>query len=397
MSASVWRRHSRIVIATVLLCVIAVACVTVVVVRSRSGGETGRGGAISVAADDCGKGWSNPRPGAQVLQVGNSGNVTVAADLIETSTGAVYGEVDGLGPGTTRPLDVNLGNGQYAFRCMPEDGASVLGSKVRIAGARGPGGPAVVPVTQNDLLAPLRAYQSYVGAGLGELAGQVAALQDALGAGDLDRARAAWLPGHLTYERLGAAYGAFGAADKAINGRADGLAGGTADPGFTGFHRLEFGLWHGQPAAQLAPIADRLGADVGQLRSIWPAAQIDPLDLGLRAHEIMEGALQFELTGAADYGSGTGLATIGANLEGTDEVLSLLRPLLQPRYQGLGAVDAWMGRTSALLATYHRPDGAPSSLSSLDAAQRRRLSGTIGGLVERLAPVAAICEPRRIQ
>jgi iron uptake system component EfeO len=323
--------------------------------------------------------------------------VAVAADLVQTSTGAVYGEVDGLGPGTSRPLAVNLGNGQYAFRCMPEDGAAVIGPSFRVTGARGPGGPAVVPVTQNDLLAPLRTYQAYVGAGLGELAGQVAALRDALGAGDLEGARAAWLPAHLTYERLGAAYGAFGAADKAINGRADGLTGGTADPGFTGFHRLEYGLWHGQAAEQLVPVADRLVADVTQLRSTWPAAQVDPLDLGLRAHEIMENALQFELSGAADYGSGSGLATIGANLDGTAEVLSVLRPLLQPRYPGLGAVDAWMGRTSSLLATYRHPDGAASPLATLDAGQRRRLGGTIGGLVERLAPVAAICEPRRIQ
>ncbi len=71
------------------------------------------------------------------------------------------------------------------------------------------------------------------------------------------------------------------------------------------------------------------------LRATWSRQQIQVIDLGLRTHEILENALQFQLTGHDDYGSGTTLATTLANVDGTRELLSLLRPSLTGRYAGL--------------------------------------------------------------
>ena len=54
--------------------------------------------------------------------------------------------------------------------------------------------------------------------------------------------------------------------------------------------------------------------------------EVDLLDVGLRTHEILENALQFQLTGHDDYGSGTTLATTAANITGTRELLTILHP-----------------------------------------------------------------------
>ena len=116
------------------------------------------------------------------------------------------------------------------------------------------------------------------------------------------------------------------------------------DPGWTGFHRLEYGLWHGQSAGQLTGVANKLVADIRGLRASWPDQEIDLIDMGLRTHEILENALQFQLSGHDDYGSGTTLATTGANIDGTRELLTILHPLLAPRYAGLPAVDSWLDR-----------------------------------------------------
>ena len=116
------------------------------------------------------------------------------------------------------------------------------------------------------------------------------------------------------------------------------------DPDFTGFYRLEYGLWHGQSARQLTGAANKLVADVRALRASGPTMEIDLLDMGLRTHEILENALQFQLTGHDDYGSGTTLATTAANITGTRELLTILRPLLVPRYPGLPAVYSWLDR-----------------------------------------------------
>ena len=90
--------------------------------------------------------------------------------------------------------------------------------------------------------------------------------------GNLSAARTAWLTAHLSWERLGSAYGMFGAYDDEIDGLPFGLAGGVNDPGFTGFYRLEYGLWHGQSAAELTAAANQLYVEVRALRTAWPGA-----------------------------------------------------------------------------------------------------------------------------
>ncbi|WP_231607719.1 EfeM/EfeO family lipoprotein [Streptacidiphilus albus] len=344
---------------------------------------------VHISADDCGAGWTSPHTGLQVFDFSNDGALPVDAYIETRPAGAVLGEVESLGVATTRPVVVRLAAGSYAFQCLPEDGDAVLGPTVRVVGSGG-GSPAVVPVTQQDLIPPTIAYQKWVAAQLPTLVADVGTLQAAVDRGDLGGARAAWLPAHLDYERLGAAYGTFGDLDGSINGTTQGLVDGLTDPGFTGFHRLEYGLWNGQSAAVLKPVAARLAADVASLQSQWRTAQMDPLMLGLRAHEIVENAIQFELTGRTDYGSHSNLATVRANLQGTAEALSLLRPVLVGRMPSLPQIDAEMTAAGTELASL-----GEVPLASLTITQREQLNAVFGELVEDLAPVAAVCDVRR--
>nr|WP_202447743.1 EfeM/EfeO family lipoprotein [Streptomyces sp. SID5468] len=349
--------------------------------------------AIRVTAGSCGTGWSRPHPGQQVFDVRNDSAGPAEVDLYDPATGAVLGEVEGLAPGTTRPLQVTLGSGAFAFKCLPDDGDAVIGPTVRVPG-HAVSGPAAVPVTQHDLIPPAIAYQKWIGARLGDLADAVATLRSDVDRGDLDAARTAWLPAHLVYERLGAAYGTFGDADKAINGTTAGLPKGADDPGFTGFHRLEQGLWHGESADRLRPVADRLATDVDTLRDGWSQARLDPAQLGLRAHEILENTERFEITGRTDYGSGSNLATARANLDGTRTVLGYLRPLLTTRYPALPRLDALLDRLQHTLDS-HLTGGRPTPVDDLTTAQRERLHADLGQAVERLADIAALFDVRR--
>jgi iron uptake system component EfeO len=329
---------------------------------------------VAVSTTSCGQGWTAARTGQQTITLHNTGRLTAEVQLVEVGNGKVYGEVDGLGPNTSAPMTVQLGAGDYAFRCLLEDVDAITGPTVAVRGDA-PGGPAAVPVTQNDLLPVVKRYESDVTAGIGELVARTDRLRAAVAAGDLDTAREDWLPAHLAFARLGAAYGAFGEATDAIDG---------------GFHRLERGLWIGAPASALRPVADQLITDVRGLQAEFAAAQVDPNDLGLRAHEIMEDALQLELTGETDQGSGTSLDTALADLDGTAEVLAVLDPVLQPRYPDLPSVTQWSDRVRALLTAHL---GTPPG--HLDTATREQLDGAVGELLERLAPIATICEVRR--
>jgi iron uptake system component EfeO len=362
-------------------------------------GSSTPAGEISISTGGCGGSWQLATPGWHTFQIHNSASDGAEVELINPANGAVYDDIEQLGAGTTDPMRVDVGSGSYAFRCLIEDTDAITGPTEKVPGHT-PGAAAILPVTDNDLYTPANEYHKYVTAGLVTLVSQVIALnsaiQGAIKSGNLAAARSAWLPAHLTYERLGAAYDSFGDFDGEIDGRADGLVGGVSSPDWTGFYRLEYGLWHGQSASTLAKPSGQLVHDVRALQASWPSTEIDLLDIGLRTHEILENALQFQISGHDDYGSGTTLATTEANITGTRELLTVLHPLLAPRYTGLPAVSTWLDRLQKLIDATHTSHGW-TAVGQLPTATRQDIDAAASQSLVELAPIAVITEPRRQQ
>jgi iron uptake system component EfeO len=328
----------------------------------------------------CGEGWTSTHAGVQRITVHNTDFRSGEVQLINPRTGAVYADVEPIGPSTFVPVRVSLSAGSYAWRCLMEDEPAITGATVHITGAAHGTTPGVVPVSQADLIPATRAYEKYVRGQIPRLITLTDTLRDDIVSGDLAKAKQDWLPAHLQYERLGAAYDAFGDLDGAINGLPSGLPGGVHDSKWTGFHRVEYGLWHGQSKTALKPYAEFLATDVRALRHQFATAELDPLQISIRAHEISENALQFELTGQTNFGSNSNLATVRANLEGTAEVLRILHGLLAPRFKALPQVQRAL-------------DGAEHDIDT--HADHERIDADVSELCEQLAPIASILEPRR--
>jgi iron uptake system component EfeO len=348
---------------------------------------------VEVSPSTCGTGWTHPHPGNQVFEMRNTSSSASEAYLIDAKSGAIFGEVEDLGPGVARQMRVTIGSGSYAFKCLPDDADAVTGPTVRVGGG-GKSGPSSVAVDQHDLIPVALEYQKWIGRRMDDLVDKTDALQSAVHSGDLGRARDAWLTAHLVYERMGAAYGTFGDADGAINGTTAGLPDGVHSKDFTGFHRVEYGLWHGESAADLHGPVDQLAHDVKDLRDSWSTQRMDPADLGLRAHEILENAVQFELTGRTDYGSHSNLATTRANLDGTRTVLGYLQPLLKSRDKQLPELNSWLDRTQHTLDSFHHGDSW-TPLDKLERGQRETVNADVNELVEQLAPIAVMFDVRR--
>jgi len=370
---------------------IAALTTTLALTACGGGGGGGTTGVLSFNNANCGPSWQLAGPGWHTFELRNDNTVGGEVDLIDPSSGAIYAEIAGFGPGTITPMTLDVGSGTYAFRCLFQDADPMTGPAVTVPGDA-KGAAAILPVTYNDLIPLAKQYQGYVGTGLATLARQVATEDGDVRSGDLAAARRDWLTAHLTYQTLGAAYDAFGNFDDEIDGRADAL--GVNNPNWTGFYRLEYGLWHGQSAAELKPVAGTLTTDVDKLLASWPSQEIPLIDIGLRAHEIMENALEFQLTGHDDYGSGTTLATAVANIAGTRELLAVLHPLLVSRYPGLSSAYSWLDRLQVLLEKQHLPNGQWVPVSALSGSARQSIDAAGGQAVEELAPIASITEPR---
>jgi iron uptake system component EfeO len=349
--------------------------------------------AISFNDGKCGTGWHLAKPGWHTFEITNEADYGAEVDLTDPANGAVYDELQNIGPNTTAPMSLNVGSGKYAFLCEVEDFDPVVGPTVTVSGHQA-GQPAILPITYNDLYPLAKQYASYTESGLRVLAGETTTLADAVRAGNLTAAKRDWLTAHLQYETLGAAYDAFGNYDTEIDGRADAV--GIGSPKWTGFYRLEYGLWHGQSVRELTSVADTLNTNVHQLLGWWPGQQIPLVDIGLRTHEILENALEFQLTGHDDYGSGTTLATTLANIQGTRYLLSLLHPLLVPRDPQLASIYTGLDLLQSLIEKERLPSGWWVPVSALPTLTREDIDAACGQVLQVLAPIASIAEPRNM-
>ncbi|MBO1737921.1 EfeM/EfeO family lipoprotein [Leifsonia sp. TF02-11] len=348
--------------------------------------------AVTAGLDDCGDGWGaggKAAGGTAAFDVGNTtvGGIEVYLQAVDTQK--VYLDLESIGAGAHAHARVTLGSGRYRFICLPADADPVRGPTVAVGPA--PKGsaltPGIVPVTRADLIPAAQAYGAWVASRLPALRQQAAAVAADAEEGDLAAARRDWLTAHTSYETLGAAYGAFGDIGDAI----DGLPG----HGLTGFHAVEAPLYTGAPASAVVGPAQTLVADIDALIAAFPSAQINPGDMGLRAHEIVEDALRDVLAGAADAGSGTELATIDANLSGAGQALAPLHAILASRYPDLSATQQSITTTQTLVESFRGADGTWTRLSALTTTQRERVDAALSETAELLAPVAAICDPRR--
>jgi iron uptake system component EfeO len=371
----------------------ATAALTAAVTACGSTAPPSASASTSISFNDatCGGAWHLSRPGWHTFKITNEAEYGAEIDLTDPANGAVYDELQNIGPGTTAPMSLDVGSGRYAFLCEVEDFDPVIGPTASVGGHK-TGARAILPITYNDLYPLAKEYAKYTEAGLQVLAGETTKLAADVRSGNLATAKRDWLTAHLQYETLGAAYDAFGNYDDEIDGRADAV--GVDSPKWTGFYRLEYGLWHGQSVHELTGVADILNTNVHQLLAWWPGQQIPLVDVGLRTHEILENALEFQLTGHDDYGSGTTLATTLANIAGTRYLLSLLHPLLVPRYPQLPQVYAELNLLQSLIEKERRPDGWWVPVSALPTLTRQDIDAACDQAVQDLSPIASIAEPR---
>jgi iron uptake system component EfeO len=323
--------------------------------------------------------------------VSNQGTGGAEIDLVNPANGAIYAELENTGPDTVNPITINFGSGRYALLCLFSDFNPLQGKTVTVAG-HAAGTQAVQPITYNDLIPLAKTYAADQETQIKVLASETATLDAAVRDGNLATARRDWLTAHLQYETLGDAYDAFGDFDNEIDGRADPT--GVNSPQWTGFFRLEYGLWHGQSLTSLVPVANTLNSYVDQLVTWWPTQQVPLADLGRRAHEVIENALEFQLTGHDDYGSGTTLASTDAAITGSRALLKLLQPLLAPRYPALPEVYSGLSQLQSLLQKERLPNGWWVPESALPAAARQAIDAACGQVLQELAPIASITEPR---
>ncbi len=242
--------------------------------------------------------------------------------------------------------------------------------------------------TDNEAVAAaLEEYRIYVVAQAEQTQEATKEFTDAVRAGDLATARAAYAPSRQGWERIEPIAGLIEDIDIAVDARVDDFS-GPDDPTWTGWHKLEYLLFDQGTTEGGAEVADQLDADLQTLVDTLPTLEIPPVAMAVGAQELIEEVSEGKITGEEDRYSGTDLWDFAANVEGSHAAFELLEPALEEADAELvEEIEAAFDEVEELLEPYRDGDGW-QPYSELSDDDRTEMSAALGELAEALSQVA---------
>ncbi|MFJ4193832.1 iron uptake system protein EfeO [Pseudomonas sp. NPDC089534] len=294
----------------------------------------------------------------------------------------VIEERENIAPGLSQVINANLAPGAYTITCgllsNPRGTLTVTPTAASEAAAKAK--PSMVA-----FVGPLSEFRVYVAMQSSALIKAVKALGQAIDSGDLAQAQALYLPARAAYQRLAPAAQRLGELDNAINARADYFEKREQDPGFTGFHRLEYGLFQQRKLDGLTPVVKRLLEDVTTLKLQLLAQSLPPEQLvEVVVRNLNTLADVRAASGEEERYSHSDLNGFAANVETARKVIDLLRPMLAksaadllPKIDGaLADVDAELNGLKA--------DGAYVRYDTVSGEKRKQLADKAKTLADTL-------------
>jgi iron uptake system component EfeO len=261
--------------------------------------------------------------GRTTFEIHNASNRTLEWEILDGVM--VVEERENITPGLRSTLTARLKPGHYQITCGLL--SNPRGSLVVTASAESEAERARPPV--KAFVGPLSEYRVYLVMQTSLLAKEVAALVDAIKSGDLEAARRQYLAARLPYRRLDMVTGRFSDLRNVIDPVADYLAGRESDPAFTGFHRIEYGLFSQNTLEGLAPVAEKLAADIATLNTRIRGLRLAPEDFGAGIERQARFLAEGQIGKGENRYAGNDLDEFAASLEGLEKAATLFMPLLE--------------------------------------------------------------------
>ncbi|GAY10929.1 iron uptake system protein EfeO [Pseudonocardia sp. N23] len=364
-----------------------------------AGCSSGGGGAATPAGDgsiavdagenSCGVAQTAIAAGRHTFTVTNTASQVTEVYIYATGD-RIMGEVENIGPATTRTLIVDLPAGDYQVACKPGMVGNGNRTALAVSGAAPPG------TTDQSLQAAVDSYHAYVGTEAKALLDTTTALVAAIESGDLAAARQAYPTARLHYERIEPIAESLGDLDPLIDMRIDDA---TADTPFVGFHAIEQILFQKNTLDGAAPLGDALVANVGKLNDLVKTVQLTPLIMGNGAKSLLDEVAKSKVTGEEERYSRIDLVDFAGNVDGAKYVFTALRPALQAKNPQLVAtLDQRFTALVTLLGTHQAKPGAPGSVSgspyvsydALGPADVKALAVDVDAISEPLGQISGV-------
>ncbi len=217
---------------------------------------------------------------------------------------SILGERENITEGLSASFSLNLEQGEYTLYC-PNGTESERGTLTVTENAKAKSSP--------ELTAAANRYRAYVAKNAALLVAQTKPFVAAVDAGDVARAKALYPAARIPYERIEPVAESFGKLDPEIDARINDVPRSQ----FGGFHKIEQALWANDTTAGMAPVAQKLEADVEELQRKSQGLNLQAAQIANGASALLDEVSASKITGEEERYSHLDLYDFEANVEGS--------------------------------------------------------------------------------
>lgn len=238
-----------------------------------------------------------------------------------------------------------------------------------------------------DLVQPISDYKIYVTEEVDKLVTETKAFTDAVKKGDIATAKKLYPTTRVHYESVEPIAELFSDLDASIDSREDDHEQGVKADDFTGFHRIEYGLWNdAKNIKSYDKIADGLQADVERLQKQIAELTFPPEKVVGGAAALMEEVAATKVSGEEDRYSHTDLYDFQGNVDGAKKIVDLFKPQIVKKDKAfVDKVDKNFNTVDTILAKYKTKGGGFETYDKVSEADRKKLVGPVNTLAEDLS------------
>ncbi|MEC2075206.1 iron uptake system protein EfeO [Metabacillus fastidiosus] len=231
-------------------------------------------------------------------------------------------------------------------------------------------------------------YRAYAIGEIDEFVTKTEAFANAVISGDIEKAKELYAPARMHYERSEPIAEVFADLDPKIDAR----EGDVDEAEWTGYHRIEKGLWVDDTTKGYEKYAEQLIKDVKLLRAKVETVEVTPDLLITGAVDLLNEVSTSKVTGEEDRYSHTDLYDFVANVEGAEEIFKLLKPELEKQDEQLAKeIEERFNALYSLLNKYKKDDGY-ILYTDLKEEEVKQLSQAINELAEPLSQLGVVTE-----
>lgn len=312
-------------------------------------------------------------------------DATAVSEVELLSGERILAEKENVAAGLSGEFAVTVGAGSYTLYCP---GAATERRTITVTGKAAP-----VDTTLAGLLqAATGQYRTYVNRQIGYLVAGARELNAALHGSDLAEAQDVYKSSRQFYERVEPVAESFVTATQNLDADIDARDNDVPAAQWSGFHRIEKGLFQAKSLAGLGRWGDKLVADCATLQARAEALSYTAPDLANGAQSLLDEVASGKITGEEERYSHIDLLDMASNVEGSEQAFADLRPALDTIDNNLSATIAAGFAALNEVLDAHRSTSDPSGYvlyPTLSDADVRELAAAVKAVQEPLSKVAA--------